>query len=92
MKFLFQPIVILAWMLLLSLCACKKEERLFDTSEVKIYRDSFGVPHIYAPTDEKVAYGLAWAECEDDFVTIQEQMLVVKGTLKSCRFPASRVG
>jgi len=34
-----------------------------------------------APTDEEVAYGLAWAECEDDFVTLQEQLLAVRGKL-----------
>ncbi len=47
--------------------------------EVTIYRDSFGVPHIHASTDEQVAFGLAWATCEDDFVTIQEQMLALNG-------------
>ena len=46
---------------------------------ITIYRDSFGVPHIHAPTDEEVAYGLAWASCEDDFLTVQEQMLAIKG-------------
>ncbi|MDG1295664.1 MAG: penicillin acylase family protein, partial [Saprospiraceae bacterium] len=44
-------------------------------SNIEIVRDSFGVPHIFAPTDEEVAYGLAWATAEDDFVTIQQQLL-----------------
>ena len=48
---------------------------------VEIIRDQWGVPHIYGKTDADVAYGLAWAQCEDDFVTIQEQMLAVKGML-----------
>ena len=38
---------------------------------IDIVRDSYGVPHIYAPTDAAVAYGLAWAHAEDDFETIQ---------------------
>ncbi len=46
---------------------------------ITIYRDQWGVPHIYAPTDEEVCYGLAWAQCEDDFKTVQEQMLAVQG-------------
>ncbi len=46
---------------------------------VEITRDQWGVPHIYGKTDADVAYGLAWAQCEDDFLTIQEQMLAVKG-------------
>lgn len=40
-------------------------------SNISIARDSFGVPHIFAPTDPEVAYGLAWAHAEDDFETLQ---------------------
>ncbi len=38
---------------------------------IEIVRDSFGVPHIFAPTDAEVAYGLAWATLEDDPKTTQ---------------------
>lgn len=48
---------------------------------ITIARDSFGVPHIFAPTDAEVAYGLAWAHCEDDFKTIQLLMLSGKSKL-----------
>ncbi len=40
-------------------------------NNITIARDSFGVPHIFAPTDPEVAYGLAWAHAEDDFETLQ---------------------
>jgi acyl-homoserine-lactone acylase len=56
---------------------CKKDVHTLES--VTIYRDTFGVPHIHAPSDEEVAYGLAWASCEDDFLTVQEQMLAIKG-------------
>ena len=46
---------------------------------VTIARDKYGVPHIFAPTDAEVAYGLAWASAEDDFPTAQLQLLAVKG-------------
>ena len=39
--------------------------------DVEIVRDKFGVPHIFGKTDADVAYGLAWANAEDDFETIQ---------------------
>lgn len=42
-----------------------------DPKNVSIVRDSFGVPHIFAKTDAEVAYGLAWAHCEDNFHDIQ---------------------
>ena len=48
---------------------------------IQIIRDKFGVPHIYAKTDEEVAYGLAWATAEDDFKSMQENFLTVRGRL-----------
>jgi len=48
---------------------------------IDIVRDSFGVPHIFAKTDAEVAYGLAWAEAEDDFKSMQEMMLPAKGLM-----------
>ncbi len=52
-----------------------------DVSQIEIIRDTYGVPHIYAPTDPEVAYGLAWAHAEDDFETIQLTMLAGKRML-----------
>ncbi|HTE24629.1 penicillin acylase family protein [Flavitalea sp.] len=48
---------------------------------IQIARDSFGVPHIFAPTDAEVAYGLAWAHAEDDFATLQLVVLMGKAKL-----------
>ena len=48
---------------------------------IDIVRDSFGVPHIFAKTDTEVAYGLAWAEAEDDFKSMQEVILPAKGLM-----------
>ena len=46
-----------------------------DCAKVIIARDTFGIPHIFADTDSEVAYGLAWAHCEDDFEHIQLMMI-----------------
>ena len=46
-----------------------------DTKNITIYRDHYGVPHIYGKTDEDVAYGLAWATAEDDFESMQQNVL-----------------
>lgn len=48
---------------------------------ITIVRDQWGIPHIYAKTDAEVAYGLAWATAEDDFNTMQEQMLPIQGLM-----------
>jgi acyl-homoserine-lactone acylase len=48
---------------------------------VKILRDTYGVPHIYGKTDADCAYGLAYAHAEDDFATIQEALYLSRGRL-----------
>lgn len=53
----------------------------FNINKIDIVRDSFGVPHIFAPTDAEVAYGLAWAHAEDDFATIQQSYMAGKAIL-----------
>lgn len=47
--------------------------------DVRIVRDSFGVPHIFGKTDADVAYGLAVAHAEDDFPNLEEVVAAVRG-------------
>jgi acyl-homoserine-lactone acylase len=47
--------------------------------DARIRRDSFGVPHIDGKTDADVAYGLAYAEAEDDFHTMEELLAAIRG-------------
>ncbi|WP_435418389.1 acylase [Parerythrobacter aurantius] len=47
------------------------------TSE--IIRDDFGVPHIHGKTDPDVAYGVAIAQAEDDFFTLQDVVAMARG-------------
>ena len=49
--------------------------------EARIVRDEFGVPHIFGKTDADVAYGVAYAHAEDDFVTLQEVTAMARGRL-----------
>ncbi|HTP77871.1 MAG TPA: acylase [Rhizomicrobium sp.] len=49
--------------------------------DVRIRRDSWGVPHILGRTDADVAFGLGFAHSEDDFATIQEVALATRGQL-----------
>ena len=55
--------------------------QLISPEDVTIVRDTFGVPHIYGKTDADAAYGLAWAHSEDDFYTIQVNILGAQGRL-----------
>ena len=63
----FYSLACFLFCLTLSVSAQQK----IDPSKIEIVRDSFGVPHIFAKTDAEVAYGLAWANAEDDFKTVQ---------------------
>ncbi len=49
--------------------------------DVRILRDTWGVPHVFGRTDPDVAYGLAWAHAEDDFQTIQGALVAARGKL-----------
>jgi penicillin amidase len=42
---------------------------------VTIYRDNYGVPHIYAPTDVAAVFAYAYAECEDNFWQVEDSYL-----------------
>ena len=56
-------------------------QTIINPANIDIVRDSFGVPHIFAKTDAEVAYGLAWAEAEDDFKSMQEIILPAKNLM-----------
>ena len=70
---------------LLALCLLpllvQAQQPLIRKDKITIARDIYGVPHIFAPTDPEVAYGLAYAHSEDDFKTIQTLILTGKGKL-----------
>jgi penicillin amidase/acyl-homoserine-lactone acylase len=46
-----------------------------------ILRDTWGVPHIFGTTDADASYGLAYANAEDDFFTIQQTLAAARGIL-----------
>ena len=58
---------------------------------VHIARDHFGVPHVIGPKDADVAFGIGFAHCEDDFATIQQVGLAVRGQLAATEGPKAAV-
>ena len=55
--------------------------KLSDKYDVRILRDTWGVPHIYGKHDADTAFGLAFAHAEDDFATIQQSLMTSRGHL-----------
>ena len=74
MRILFIALVLFAF-------TANAQQPIIRKDKITIARDSYGVPHIFAPTDPEVAYGLAYAHSEDDFKTIQTLILTGKGKL-----------
>src|SRR5262245_10303250 len=46
---------------------------------VTIYRDIYGVPHIYGPTDASCVFGYAYAQAEDNFWQVEDSYLRALG-------------
>src|SRR5438045_3137013 len=46
---------------------------------IAIYRDSWGVPHIYAKTDAGAAFGLMYAQAEDNFWQLEQVYIRILG-------------
>ncbi|MBL7473048.1 penicillin acylase family protein [Robertkochia sediminum] len=51
--------------------------------QVEVIRDSLGVPHVYGKTDADVAFGLGYAQSEDDFNTLHDVLLATRGMMAS---------
>ncbi len=46
---------------------------------VTIIRDTYGVPHIYGPTDASVVFGMMYAQAEDNFWQLEEDYIRALG-------------
>jgi penicillin amidase len=46
---------------------------------VTIYRDNWGAPHVYGPTDASVIFGFVYAQAEDNFWQIEDSYIQALG-------------
>jgi acyl-homoserine lactone acylase PvdQ len=51
------------------------------TPGVQIIRDTYGVPHIYAATDEAALYGFGYAQAEDHLLDMLQNYLAAEGRM-----------
>jgi penicillin amidase len=61
----------------LSATPSAKASKMADS--VTIYRDSYGVPHIYGPTDASCVFGYIYAQAEDNFWQIEDNYIKALG-------------
>ena len=74
--------------ILLLIAACGSQQPADELSRwqqraanVEIYRDDYGVPHIYGKTDADAVFGLLYAQCEDDFNRVERNYIWAIGRL-----------
>jgi acyl-homoserine-lactone acylase len=81
MKYFFACLAMFAWLCsaVFATGAHYEYSVIVNPEDVTIVRDKWGVPHVFGKTDADVAYGLAWANAEDDFFTMQELVITGKG-------------
>jgi hypothetical protein len=67
--------------LLLALASAAAAQRANPKLTATIHRDQYGVPHIFAATDEAVLFGMAYALAEDDWPLIEENYVRALGRI-----------
>jgi len=88
----FRPMIRILSICLLILAGCTGDQSdsmahndkvrwLEQASKVEIFRDDFGVPHIYGKTDADAVFGLLYAQCEDDFNRVEQNYIWAIGRL-----------
>ncbi len=55
---------------------------------VTIYRDAYGVPHIYGKSDADAVFGMMYAQCEDDFSRVERNYMEKLGRLAEVYGPS----
>jgi acyl-homoserine-lactone acylase len=46
---------------------------------ITIYRDTYGVPHVFGPTDESCVFGYMYAQAEDNFWQVEDNYIRALG-------------
>jgi acyl-homoserine-lactone acylase len=78
-------LLFLTILLVLSFCATNAQNRSGKTKPsnspedlartVTIYRDTYGVPHVFGHTDASTVFGFAYAQAEDNFWRVEENFI-----------------
>lgn len=53
--------------------------------KIRIYRDQYGVPHIYGKSDADAVFGLLYAQCEDDFNRVEMNYIEKLGRMSEVK-------
>ncbi len=83
LKSLLAGVAVLAVLVTLTGCSSGPASRPETAEEfaaaTTIFRDEWGVPHVYGPTDESVVFGYMYAQAEDNFWQIEDSIIQAVG-------------
>src|SRR3954452_7339591 len=74
-------ILSLSWLIIPLAATAAKAAPPASDSATTIYRDEYGIPHIYAPTLEAAAYGVGYAQAEDRLAELLKTYRRAAGTM-----------
>lgn len=66
-------------LLLFSVAVAAEPDPAQIAKTVRIYRDTFGVPHVFGRTDASTVFGFAYAQAEDNFWRVEENFILALG-------------
>ncbi len=93
MRYVTSKYIILIFALFLSSCSSETETGSDDTmtaepsayavqaANVTIHRDAWGVPHIHGKTDGDAAFGMGYAQAEDNFAQLELGFIMGTGRM-----------
>src|SRR2546427_4483233 len=85
MKIVSLPLLVLG----LSFClACPEKAEANNAKSATLYRDEFGIPHVFAPTLEKAAYAVGYAQAEDRLEELLKNYRKATGTMAEAFGPS----
>src|SRR5947199_9319160 len=86
MKIVSLPLVVLG----VSFClACPEKAEANSANSATLYRDEFGIPHVYAPTLETAAFAVGYAQAEDRLEELFKNYRRANGTMSEVFGPGN---
>ncbi len=78
-RFAFILVALLAFGIVALAQRPKSDSSAVLARSVTIYRDTYGVPHVFGRTDASTAFGFAYAQAEDNFWRVEENFIFALG-------------
>ena len=77
--FLFLTMLVIGTLMLLAPASGTAKSAPQLARQVTIYRDRFGIPHVYGRTDAATAFGFGYAQSEDYFARLEDNFIRAAG-------------